>query len=77
MDMQCFTDILRKHITPEQITAIRQEVTDADDGGHCPICFAEDVPVDESGNEIYGDDMSQVDEWRERHEENCPISLLA
>ena len=73
MDIECFVQVIAKHVTKEQVEAILQEFSDADDNGHCAVCGRDDVPVDEQGKEIEGDDMENVWEYQERHVEGCPI----
>lgn len=76
MDIKCFVQLLVKHVTKEQINALLEEITAADDDGHCPICGEEDIPVDEQGNTIEGDDMEETFEWQEKHTEDCPVTYL-
>jgi hypothetical protein len=74
--MQGFVKILTKQLTREQLDSILQAVTDASDDGYCILCGKEDVPVDEDGNEIDGDDVSEAYEWREVHADDCPVTLI-
>jgi hypothetical protein len=76
MDIECFVQLLVKHVTREQIDALLEEITAAEDGGHCPICCEDDIPVDKDGNEIEGDDMEDTFEWREKHTDKCPVTYL-
>ncbi len=74
--MQKLANILVKRLPNEQINEILQEISNRYDYGHCPICDAEDYPVDADGNEIEGDDVSHAEEWREQHYEDCIVTLI-
>lgn len=76
MPLQAFADILVENLPDSQIGDILQFVSHGIVNGHCPICGEEEVPVDEHGNEIEGDDVSHADEWREQHSEDCIVTLI-
>jgi hypothetical protein len=70
-------NMLIKHLPSGQIDNILQKMSDAvHENGQCPCCGEEDMPVDESGNEIESDDVSRASEWREVHDNDCPIALF-
>lgn len=69
--------VMVKHLTKEQLWPVLEAISvDTHNNGQCPLCGCEDVPVDKDGIEIEGDDVSEADEWREVHEDDCPVTLI-
>lgn len=75
-ELQILSEVLIERLTPEQLHSILEGVTDRIDDGYCPLCEAEEVPVDKDGTIIMGDDVSMAHEWREQHYENCPVAMI-
>jgi hypothetical protein len=71
-----FARCLCSRLTPEQLQEVLQAVTDSIIDGYCPICEAEDYPVDKDGNKIEEDDVSAAFEWREEHYDTCLVTLI-
>lgn len=74
--METLISIIVERLPREQVHDILQGITNKITDGYCPLCFMEDYPVDKQGNEIKGDDVSMADEWRERHDDECPVTLI-
>lgn len=74
-DNEVLARILKKVLTPEQITLLLQEIAYEITDGFCPLCEREEMPVDKNGSEIESDDVSHA-EWREMHYERCLVTLL-
>ena len=76
IDIEVFVDVVKRFMTKEKLNEMLQYISDCSDNGNCILCDREDVPVDEAGNEIEGDDVSKAFEWQERHTDDCPVTLL-
>ena len=77
MPIEALTGVLIKHLKREQLDDILQAISDElGEYGQCPLCGCEDMPVDEDGNAIEDDDVSMADEWREVHDDDCPVTLI-
>jgi hypothetical protein len=77
MPTEALLPVLIKHLKREQLYEILEAITEElGEDGQCPLCGYEDVPVDEDGNEIDGDTVSDAYEWRERHSKDCPVTLI-
>ena len=50
---------------------------ESDGNGYCRYCGAEDYPVDETGNKILGEDLTDAVEYHFDHADTCPSVLMS
>ena len=75
-ELQDLTEVLIERLAPEPLRSILEGVTCRIVDGYCPLCKAQEVPVDAQGNIIMSDDVSMAFEWREQHHKNCPVARI-
>jgi hypothetical protein len=76
-DIDTFLGVITKHMSRDHLHEILEAITtELGEYGSCPLCGCEDIPVDRDGNEIESDDVSEAYEWREVHEDDCPVTII-
>lgn len=76
MDLECFVEVIAKHLTPEQMEAILDDFSRVDPQDYCLVCSTKAVPVDEQGRIVGEDNMDDFDRYEYHHKEGCPVQFL-
>jgi hypothetical protein len=77
IDTEVLVDLMKSVMTKEQLEQFVEGNSEASNiNGTCLLCGKEDMPVDNDGKEIEGDDVSEAAEFEERHTVQCPITRI-
>ncbi len=76
MDSLKFARCLCQRLSTEQLQQVLEAAHDAIIDDYCPLCDAEDYPVDEDGTKIEEDDVSEAFEWHVDHYSTCLVTVI-